>query len=266
VRQVKRRIERRTVPIRRLTEHEKGEMYGLFEQYYTDVSFQCFCSDLAEKTHLFIFRSNGRLAGFSTIFRKRFSAIGRHTYLFSGDTVLHEDFWGSKVLQKSFFWYILCSKLRSPLQPVYWMLMSKGYKTYMMMRRNFSKSYPRFDSPIPPRLKSAMDEFYRLKFGEAYDPRRNLIRFRTSHGAVKGVLAAPDPRSQGNAEVAYFLGANPDYRNGTELACIAEIRFQDFLGHIAKYFLRIKKTKHPSPGARRDIRDLNIAGTVGSVE
>jgi hypothetical protein len=241
-------------------------MYSLFEQYYVDVSFECFCSDLAEKTHLFIFRSNGRLAGFSTIFRKRFPAIGKHTYLFSGDTVLHEDFWGTKALQKSFFWYILCSKLRSPFQSVYWMLMSKGYKTYMMMRRNFSESYPRFDAPIPAALKSAMDAFYRLKFGEAYDPTQNLIRFRTSHGAVKGFLAAPAPGGQRNAEVAYFLRANPDYRNGTELACIAEIRFQDFLGHIAKYFLRIKKPRHSSPRVKREIRDLKVAGTVPSVE
>ncbi len=172
------RVEKRTVSTRRLTEQEKRELYGLFEQYYVDVSFECFCTDLSEKTHLFIFRSNGRLVGFSTIFRKRFRSFGKATYLFSGDTVVHRDFWGSKALQKVFFWYILSSKIRSPFKPVYWMLISKGYKTYLMMRRNFANSFPRFDSPIPAKLKCAMDTFYRFKFGEAYDPEKNLIWFQ----------------------------------------------------------------------------------------
>lgn len=258
------RVEKRTVATRWLTEQEKREMYGLFEEYYVDVSFQRFCEDLSEKTHLFSFHADGRLVGFSTIFRKRVSCLGRATYLFSGDTVLHRDFWGAKALQKSFFWYILSSKVRSPFHPVYWMLMSKGYKTYLMMRRNFSKSFPRFDAPIPVKLKRAMDKFYRLKFGDAYDAERNLIRFRTAHGAVKGLLAAPEPSARGNPEIAYFLQANSDYRSGTELACIAEIRFRDFLGHIAKYFLRIKKSPRPLPERERRIRDLNVARPLRS--
>lgn len=32
------------------------------------------------------------------------------------------------------------------------------------------------------------------------------------------------------------LKLNPGYRRGTELACCAEIRFRDFLGHIPRYF------------------------------
>ena len=241
-------------------------MYGLFEQYYVDVSFQRFCSDLSEKTHLFSFHSNSHLVGFSSIFRKRFRSLGRATYLFSGDTVLHRDFWGAKALQKSFFWFILSSKVRSPFEPVYWMLMSKGYKTYLMMRRNFSKSFPRFDAPIPDKLKRAMDDFYRIKFGAAYDPETNLIRFRTAHGSVKGSLAAPQPSATENPDIAYFLQANPDYRSGAELACIAEIRFRDFLGHIAKYFLKTKKSPRSLPARERRIRDLNVAGTLRSAD
>ena len=259
-------VERRTVSTCRLTEQEKREMYRLFEQYYVDVSFASFCSDLSEKTHILRFRSNGRLVGFSTIFRKRFRSLRKATYLFSGDTVLHRNFWSSKALQKSFFWYILKSKIRSPFKPVYWMLISKGYKTYLMMRRNFSRSFPRFDSPVPAKLKCAMDTFYRFKFGEAYDPEKNLICFRTSHGAVRGLLAAPQPSATGNPDIAYFLQVNPEYRNGTELACIAEIRFRDFLGHIAKYFLRIKKTARPSYESEQRIRELNIANPLRSAD
>jgi hypothetical protein len=241
-------------------------MYDLFEQYYVDVSFERFCSDLSEKTHLFCFHSNGHLVGFSSIFRKRLPSLGRATYLFSGDTVLHRDFWGAKALQKSFFWYILGSKLRSPFEPVYWMLMSKGYKTYLMMRRNFPNSFPRFDAPIPEKLKRAMDSFYRLKYGDAYDPDKNLIRFRTSHGAVKGLLAAPQPSATGNPEIAYFLQANSDYRTGAELACIAEIRFRDFLGHIAKYFLKTRKPSPSLPASEKRTHDLNVSGILRSVD
>lgn len=228
------------LPSAELTESDRKEMFTLFAEYYTDVSYEQFTQDLAEKTHVFVFKDTQGWVGFSTILRKKIPEIAPGYFLFSGDTVIRKDYWGSKILQSTFFWMILWTKLRSPFQPVYWMLISKGYKTYMMMRKNFQHSFPSPKQKTPEIFERVMRLFYKKKFGESYNPETGVIRFDTPHGAVKGAIAETrgvTPESAEFADVQHFLKLNPDYKNGTELACVAEIRFRDFFFHIPKYFI-----------------------------
>jgi hypothetical protein len=229
--------------VRRLTDADLRRMFALFEQYYVDVSLEQFKSDIAEKTHVFVFKRGPELVGFSTIYRRRFPELAKGTFLFSGDTVLSKDCWGSKILQTTFFRYIVQSKLLSPTRPVYWMLISKGCKTYLMMRKNFGESFPRYDRETPRELREVMSGFYRMKFGEAFDAGTGRIAFPESHGAVKGAIAAPTAEMQKDPDVRHFLELNPGYRDGVELACLAEIRFTDFLGHVPKYFFKARQPR-----------------------
>jgi hypothetical protein len=214
------------------------EMYLLFEKYYVDISFTQFQNDLSEKTHVLFIRNNkNELVGFSTIFRKKIKDAGPGTFLYSGDTVIREDYWGSKFLQKAFFWFILKTKITSPFEPVYWMLISKGFKTYLMMKKNFISCWPRREASTPTYLKRTQDSFYRIKFGDAYRQDLDLIIFDNSKGAVKGNIAAPKEESKKDLDIQYFLNKNPRYQNGEELACIAEIQWKDFIFHVLKYFI-----------------------------
>jgi hypothetical protein len=236
----------KTIRTRSLSNLDLQKMFRLFEKYYVDISFDKFREDLLEKDHIFTFKDKkGILIGFSTIFRKlKTLENGKKAwFLFSGDTVIRQDHWGDKFLQKSFFWYILKSKIRSPFRPLYWCLMSKGYKTYKMMRRNFSNSFPQKQLPTPAAIENAMDLFYKSKFGSAYDSKLGLIEFSDARGAVKGTMAEPKGDDLMDPEINFFLERNPEYNRGVELACMAEIRFQDFLGHLPKYFLKFRSRK-----------------------
>lgn len=214
------------------------EMYSLYEKYYTSVSFDLFVSDLHEKTHVLILKNkSGEWVGFSTIFLKRFPDLTRGQFLYSGDTVVREDFWGTKYLQKAFFYFIVKTKLKSPIEPLYWMLISKGYKTYLMMIRNFKNSWPRKEQATPWQLKRIQKEFYEKKFGSFYNAYNDLIVFDKSRGEVKGGIAVPSGEALHNSDVDFFVKRNPRYFEGQELACLAEIRWRDFLIHITKYFL-----------------------------
>lgn len=230
-------VQSRILRVETLSDELKARMFKLFSEYYQDVTYEQFLADLAEKTHIFLFTDEQSLAGFSTIFRKKLPQVGSGLFLFSGDTVLRRDYWGSKLLQTAFFRFILESKLISPLQPVYWMLISKGFKTYLMMRRNFAVSFPALGAQTPEKIQNTMDRFYSWKFGQDYLPSEGVIRFKSAKGSVKGDLADPADHAIHDPEVRHFLSLNPGYRDGTELACIAEIRFSDFIGHIPKYFL-----------------------------
>ena len=219
----------------------KNEMFKLFEQYYDDVTFNGFSKDLAEKTHCFILRnSKQKLIGFSTIFRRKefLPDSGQYTALFSGDTVIHKDYWGTKALQKAFFFYILQSKIFSFNKPVYWFLQSKGHKTYLMMRKNFIASFPNYKTPTPVKAQVVLNSFYRQKYGDNFKSKSGLIQFENSLGAAKIDMCKPSKEASLDKDTQFFLERNPDYAKGDELACICEIRFRDFLGHIPKYFLK----------------------------
>lgn len=224
--------------VNELTEKNLGEMYFLFEKYYVDISYELFLEDLREKTHvMFIRNENSELVGFSTIFRKKMASVGRGTFLYSGDTVIRQDYWGTKFLQKAFFYFILKTKIASPFEPVYWMLISKGFKTYMMMKRNFISCWPRREGPTPSHLKQVQDEFYKNKFGNSYHKDCDLIVFEQSKGAVKGDIAAPSADSKNDLDVQFFLKKNPNYSQGEELTCITEILWKDLTFHVLKYFI-----------------------------
>ena len=235
------KVQHRRKNVSDLSTKNHQEMFELFEQYYNDVSFEMFLSDLREKDHVFILRNEeNELIGFSTIFR-RLMGKSKHQYtaLFSGDTVIRKDYWGNKALQKAFFFYILESKILSGTRPLYWFLQSKGFKTYMMMRKNFSHSFPKVGQDTPKPLQNALNEFYQKKYSENFKEESGLIQFPSSKGAAKLEHCKPEEKHLTNNDIQFFIKKNPEYFKGDELACIAEIRYRDFLFHIPKYFLKI---------------------------
>ncbi len=233
------KIIRKNKLVKDLSDKLIREMFVLFEKYYDHVDYERFASDLKEKTHVFFFYEvkTNRLVGFSTIFRKTIPEIAPGTFLFSGDTVIHEDYWGSKALQKSFFWFILESKLLSPGRPVYWMLMSKGVKTYLMMRKNFEASYPNYQGKTPPPFDHILNEFYSMKFPGDFKKESGLILFKEKMGSVKSTLKPPPEKAVNNLDADYFFRINPQYSQGDELACVCEIQFSDFAFLTFKFFV-----------------------------
>ena len=67
------------------------------------------------------------IQGFSTLLSLRVDMAGRRVRgVFSGDTVLDKCYWGSRALGKAFLRYLALEKLKSPAEPLYWLLISKG--------------------------------------------------------------------------------------------------------------------------------------------
>lgn len=235
-----------------LSEVEKTAMYAVFEQYYANTKYHVFAADLGQKDSVILFTESrpgsDKIVGFSTLARSRLRLLdGREAILlFSGDTVLQREYWGSRILQLAFFREIVRAKFSSPLTPVYWMLISKGFKTFAMMRRNFAQSYPNPAVATPPIVQDVLQQYYGTKYGAAYNPATDLILLHDDLAPVKGDLAKPTAAALADPEIAFFLKKNPGYSRGDELACTAEIRFRDFPCIIVKYILPklgLKKTK-----------------------
>lgn len=125
------------------------QMYGVFQRYYDNTDLDTFLKDISRKSGAILVRSkeDDRVVGFSTIVSMDMTVGERRGKgIFSGDTIIERDYWGSRALQTCFARLMLWEKLRSPHKPVFWLLISKGYKTYLLLANNFKRYYPNPDN------------------------------------------------------------------------------------------------------------------------
>jgi hypothetical protein len=213
-------------PISQLAPADKTRMFELMRAYYDSIAEQQFLSDLSKKDAVILLKDrSGAIQGFSTLASVRVNLDGKTLRaIFSGDTVIDKRHWGQRALGKAFLRYLFVEKAKSPFAPLYWLLISKGYKTYLMMANNFSEHYPRFDRSTPARAKRIMDSFYSKLYPANYNPQTGLIETPGEACRLKSVVAAiPAALAESNPRIAFFARSNPQWREGAELACIARM-------------------------------------------
>lgn len=219
----------RTVKQASLSEVERARMLALMQLCYEGVDPARFQRDLAQKDHVILLldKATREIVGFSTILVRR-EQVGRDVadVLFSGDTVLHPDYWGQKVLDGAFARYLLSRKLRHPLRSLRWLLLSGGYKTYLIIINYFPLTSPRRDREPTDRELVFRDEVCARWFGRQFDPRRGVLRFG-DHYRVRTGIAPIDREAARHPDIAFFADRNPGHVDGEELVCVGEVRLRD---------------------------------------
>ena len=217
-------LEGTVVRVSTLDEATRSRMWGMFSSAYTGTTEDVFRRDLAEKRKVILVRDrHGDLQGFSTLTWWKGRHEGRpFVALFSGDTVLERAYWGDGALQRAFLRTCLVRSLANPLRPVYWFLISKGYKTYLLLSRHVPEHWPRRDRPTPTWEASLIDRLARDRFGAHWDPVRGIVRLPDGGHVRPGV--APADAASSDPDVAFFLSANPGHADGDELACLGRMR------------------------------------------
>lgn len=214
------------------------QMYAIYSKYYENTKWRIFLSDLSKKSGAFIIRrrDNKSIIGFSTVVNyqirnKKEKSIG----VFSGDTIIEKEYWGTRVLQLAFYKYMLGMKLKNPSKNIYWLLISKGFKTYLLMSNNFEKYYPSIDSKHDE-LSMVVDNYCEELFPEYYDKDSRILDFGNRYQALKeGVADIDDGMLSGHAKISFFEQRNPEWRRGTELPCVGVVDWPLLLGYVKKY-------------------------------
>jgi hypothetical protein len=208
-----------------LSQVEVEAMYNLYELYFESTTSEIFAEDLAEKDYVVVLLGeHASIEGFSTlaVFESEFKGRPIRA-LFSGDTIISSPYWGTFALPEAFSRLAGQIKAERPDEPLYWLLISKGYRTYRYLPL-FSKAYyPSWQTATPPDIQELIGFLGRLKFGGAYDAVSGLVRFPQSRGQLRGSWADIKAEALSKPEVAFFLDRNPNYRNGDELVCITEL-------------------------------------------
>lgn len=220
------RLRARIVRVDRVGREQRAEMWRLFQSLYADVEQERFEQDLAEKQHIILLHEerDGSLQGFSTLAVYRRSVEGRSVVVvYSGDTVISPGYWGHRALQVAFVRFILLCKLRHPLLPVYWFLISKGYKTYLLLCRNFPEYWPRHDRETPPWQKELLAALCREKFGSAFKEERGILSFDRPLGRLRVEVAPIEPAMLADPDIRFFVERNPGHSQGDELCCLGGV-------------------------------------------
>lgn len=223
---MRKELKATTVRIKKLKRPEIERMYELFSEYYQNHTLQSFEHDLYEKNHVILLRDakDKTLQGFSTLLRVPLKKAGKNVLgVYSGDTVINKEYWGSPALGIEFLLYLWKLKMKRPGTAVYWFLISKGYKTYLLMAKNFATYFPRYDRETPPEYRELMNDFYGKKFSEHYNPETGLITYEGKACALKEHVADITPDLLKNPRVAFFNQMNPHWDKGDELTCIAKM-------------------------------------------
>ena len=203
--------------------------------------------------------TRGGSAGFTTIKRvPLWDGKRRAMGIFSGDTVMDASCWGDRTLKDAFTRHLLFLWLTFPGTPLYWLLISKGYKTYMLLVNNFVDYHPRPDGRVDQRLQRLVRDYTDQLFPGKYDEARGVLDFGEGSQRLREEVApiTAEMRLQ-NPAINYFEQRNPGWRLGHELPCIARISIR-----LLKPYLLKERRKSAAAVVSR-VRTCGRGGTLG---
>lgn len=236
------RLRAHVLPPEDLSTPDRDRMYAIFTTYYEHVSRPRFDADLAEKDAVIVMRTRRQQAiqGFSTLRHLDLDVDGRRVFgLFSGDTVMERPYWGQRALHRAFLRYFVWQQLKRPWTPCYWFLISKGYKTYLLMTNNMPIHYPRYERDMPDDQRRIRDAFATRLFPLQFDARSGLITFPGLSCRLKANVAPiTAAMCQANPRIAFFARLNPGWQDGTELACLARLTWSTLACSVRKAWQR----------------------------
>ena len=218
------------VPTGELTGNQRDEMFRLMDRHYVNVLREIFDKDLDEKDQVILMTDpvSQQILGFSTQLLVDLVIDSRPVrVLFSGDTIVDPRYWTRNPLATIWGRWVL-ELIDDAAMPLYWFLISKGYKTYRFLPLFFNEFFPVFDRATPSWASHLIQEFGNWKYPNQFDPEFGLLRARPESCRLRPGVADLHPSRLHDDHVRFFAQANPDHARGDELCCVAALTRENF--------------------------------------
>src|SRR5215469_5827667 len=135
------------------SDQEKETFYRLLCQDFLGVSQRDFIRDFEEKEAVMILRkehAEGEIVGWSTLMVLTLDLPNEEVKgVFSGDTVVLPEYRSSTGLGVELVKYFMHVREQFPRNKVYYILISKGWRSYKIMVFFFKEFAPCYDKPAP---------------------------------------------------------------------------------------------------------------------
>lgn len=229
------KIQSQTKAIRDCTASDRRQCYDLLLKEFDGVIWDDFDRDFSEKEYVMLLTIEDQIVGFSTLMFIDVEVGGQQKKLiFSGDTTVLREYresFGFAVEMAKFF--IKAIDLFPSLE-IYYVLISKGYRTYRILPFYFTHFVPCYQRPITGTEQAIITAFGQKKYPLHYKADRGLIVFDGATQRLKiGSLDAERPLKS-NPHTDFFFEKNPNYLLGDELICIAKICSENFTSAILR--------------------------------
>jgi hypothetical protein len=225
------------VEVDSLSTQQKERMFELLDSYFQNTQRQAFETDLGEKQWVVLISEVGtmRIQGFSTLRMLEDEVEGTPVRaFFSGDTIIHKAFRGKLALQRVWLRFTFQHAMRNPGFRYFWFLIVNSYRSFRYLPIYAKKYYPNPASEIPDFERKVLTQLAVKRYGDAYDIAAGVVRLPRRSPLRRGVADIGKNELQ-NPQIAFFKKCNPEWREGTALACIAEFSIEN----IHRYGLRI---------------------------
>ena len=215
-------LESRIVPVGDISRDQIVQMLALMQSHYENVTAEQFHADLAGKTWAILLFEKGALRGFSTqVVFNHVCDTRQVRILFSGDTIVDRSCWGSWALPVAWVRLALSLAADQPEQSLYWLLTSKGYKTYRFLPVFFRQYYPSHLWETPAFEHFLLTEAAKARFGERFDVARGVLRSEPGSQRLRPGIADINEARRNDPHIAFFETRNPGHAHGDELVCLA---------------------------------------------
>lgn len=108
-----------------------------------------------------------------------------------------------------------------------------GTQMYSCLDDLYRVYYPNPLHGIPVHDKRILDALAGKIFGKNYDPVKGLISYTDNQYSLKKAPESQHLAKTENPSSLFYLKLNPDFENGTDLACIAEITRENIMLDIS---------------------------------
>jgi len=218
------------LPISELSGMDIQSMFRVFSENFDGATMEIFERDLSNKNWVILLSDaeTKELEGFSTLALYETEFNGKPiSVVYSGDTIIRREYWGTPELPKSWIHTVL-EKSVNMVQPLYWLLISSGYKTYRFLTVFYKEFYPRHDKPTPVEMQAIMEHLATQRFGADYLCEKGVVRFKDGATPLRDGIAEVTEERLHDPHVAFYIAKNPGHVNGDELVCITQIHPDNF--------------------------------------
>jgi hypothetical protein len=121
-----------------------------------------------------------------------------------------------------------------PGRELFWLLTSKGYKTYRFLPVFFHAFYPCHTTDTPSFEKALLRSIATKCFGERFDVAAGILRAEPGAQRLREGVAEIDGRRMRDPHVAFFQRRNPGHARGDELVCLARFHPDNLKPYIRR--------------------------------
>jgi len=223
------KLRAKTHKVKDYSVEDRLVLFNLFNKFYENASLESFLKDFNEKDKVIVlYDKNDTPQGFSTIkIFDQFVVESNKTVrvFFSGDTIVHPDFWGKHNLNIHIALNMFKAKIMSPHRHTLWLLLTKGYKTYLLLTNSFDSYYPRLSKKTPQSIQILMNSIGKSLYSKAYDETTGLVKVKGRDKLASFVAPIDADLCIREPKINFFQEKNPSWLDGEELLCVGNISF-----------------------------------------